>query len=167
MKRFFIVLAVFFTFSTFSINDVCAQEMSKGSGLLNVGFGFVPGFGANVSYDFGLIDALEPGIFTIGGMVGIQTWGKNYSYREEYRVNSFLVSSRATYRYPINRTFEVYATVMLGVNIMSYSKYYKDENLPFFGTTVGCRYSFSHALSVFTEIGYNIAYFNGGLSFSF
>ena len=165
MKRFFIVLAIV---STMSVNAMYAQEMQKGMSLVNVGLGFVPGWGLNASYDYGIVDTWGPGIFTVGGYIGFGSWGKKYTGHANYRDNAFAFAPRATYRYAINKSFEVYGTAMLGVVVHSYSNYYNNENNAYFATTVGCRYTFSGNISVFSEIGFNeISFLNGGLCFSF
>ncbi|MDR1172151.1 MAG: porin family protein [Bacteroidales bacterium] len=166
MKRFFIVLAVV---CTIGIGVSHAQEMKTGMSLFNVGLGLVPGIGINASYDYGLIDKWGPGIFTIGGYAGYENWGKTLSGSGDYRVNAFAFAPRATYRYAINSSFEVYATAMLGAIVYSYSKnYVNNTSGVLFGTTAGCRYSFGKNIAVFAEVGYNeMSYLNGGLSFSF
>ncbi len=165
MKKFFVILIALCVIGMATSH---AQEMKKGMSLANIGLGFVPGVGLNFSYDYGLIDTWGPGIFTIGGFIGFANWGKTYSGFGDYRVNQFAFAPRATYRYAINKSFEVYATAMLGAYFESYSKYDFDNGSGvFFGTTAGCRYTFSNNLSVFGEIGYNISYLNGGLSISF
>jgi hypothetical protein len=166
MKRVFIVLVAI---CTIGISVSHAQEMKKGMSLFNVGLGFVPGIGVNASYDFGLVDKWGPGIFTIGGYVGYETWGKTYSGFGDYRVNAFAFAPRATYRYAINKSFEVYGASMLGAIVYSYSKDYNDDSGNVFFTVVaGCRYSFSNSMAVFAEVGYNdLSYLNGGLSFAF
>ena len=169
MKRFFIVLAVV---STLGVAAIQAQEMQKGMSLFNVGIGFVPGWGINASYELGVIDTWGPGIFTVGGYVGYANWGATHKlltgHKDDYRVNAMAFSPRATYRYAINRSFEVYGTVMLGVVHRSYSKYEDNKTRPYYATIVGCRYTFAGNISVFAETGLNeISFLNGGLCFSF
>ena len=165
MKRFFIALMAV---CTIGISASHAQEMKKGTSLFNVGLGFFPGVGVNVSYDYGLVNNWGPGIFTVGGYVGFANWGKTYTGNLDYRVNSFAFSPRATYRYSINKSFEVYGAAMLGAVVYSYSKYVNNESKVFVATTAGCRYSFSRNMAVFAEVGYNeLSYVNGGLSFLF
>ena len=163
MKRFFIALVVV---STLCIGVTDAQQMQKGMSLFNVGLGLAPGVGVNVSYDYGLIDAWGPGIFTVGGYVGYQNY-KTWTDNLDYRANALFFTPRATYRYAINKSFEVFGTAMLGAVFYSYSKYKDGRSDVRFSTTAGCRYSFTPDISVFAEVGYNIAYLNGGLSFSF
>jgi hypothetical protein len=167
MKRFFIVLAISCTVCS---GIAQAQEMEKGKSLLNAGLGFIPGWGLNVSYDYGLVDKWGPGIFTIGAYAGFENWGKTYHIllnSESYRANAFAFAPRATYRYAVNSSFEVYGAAMLGAVIYSYSEYLANESKPLVGITAGCRYSFASNLSVFAAVGYGISYLNGGVSFSF
>ena len=168
MKRFLIVLAVI---CAIGCNLSHAQEMKQGMSLFNVGLGFVPGAGINASFDYGLVDDWGPGIFTVGGYVGCRTWGRTYAGLVDYRDNAFAFAPRATYRYAIDRSFEVYGAAMLGAFIRFYSEKINESNGKsgvFFGSVAGCRYTFSGNISVFAEIGYNdIAMLNGGLCFSF
>jgi len=160
MKRFFVVLAVI---CMIGVSLSHAQEMKKGMSLFSAGLGFLPGVGINSSFDYGLVNSWGPGIFTVGGYVGYGNWGKS-----NYRVHAFGFAPRATYRYAINRSFEVYGATMFGAVVYSYSNHHSNKNDSFFGTTVGCRYSFKGNISVFAEIGYHeISHLNGGLSFSF
>jgi len=165
MKRFFIVLAVV---STVGISMMNAQEMQKGMSLFNVGLGFVPGWGLNASYDFGIVDTWGPGVFTVGGYVGFANWGATI-IRDDYRITQFIFAPRATYRYAINTSFEVYGAAMFGAYYTndSYRDYKNNHSGIYAATTVGCRYSFSKNLSVFAELGYNVTVLNGGLSFAF
>ena len=168
MKKILIVLAVI---CTIGFNESHAQEMKKGMSLFNVGLGLVPGFGLNVSYDYGLIDAWGPGIFTIGCYAGFSNWGKTYPakpHHVDYSVNAFAFAPRATYRYAINKVFEVYGTAYIGAMTEFHSTYYDNRSVPFFAITAGCRYSFGSNIAVFAEIGYlYMSFLNGGLSFSF
>jgi len=168
MKRFFIVFTIVITVG---IHGTHAQRMQKGMSLFNAGLGLVPGLGLNISYDYGLIDEWGPGIFTIGGYAGFANWGKAYPAKPhylDYRVNAFAFASRTTYRYAINKQFEVYGVVMLGGVSYSYSAYIHNAIGLFFAVTGGCRYSFNSNITVFAEMGFNeISLLNGGLSFSF
>ena len=168
MKRFFIIVAVLCAVWG---NSLYAQEMKKGMSLFNVGLGFVPGVGINASFDFGLVDDWGPGIFTVGGYAGFGTRERTHG-NVGFRENTFAFAPRATYRYAIDRSFEVYGTAMLGALIQSYSKTLPNgsngKSGLFFGSAAGCRYTFTGNFSVFAEVGYSdIACLNGGLCFSF
>ena len=165
MKRIFVFIFVVGLIGTSAAH---AQKMRNGMSLFNVGIGLVPGVGLNASYDYGLINTWGPGVFTVGGFVGFQNWGKTHpDHHSDYRTTVFAFSPRATYRYAINDSFEVYGTVMLGALIHTYSKHFDNATDVYFATTVGCRFTFARNVSVFAEMGYNIAILNGGLSFSF
>ncbi|MDR2039855.1 MAG: porin family protein [Bacteroidales bacterium] len=165
MKKFFVALMAI---CTVGITLSHAQKMEKDMSLVNIGLGFLPGVGVNVSYDYGLVDKWGPGVFTIGGFVGFSNWGRNISGMGDYRQTRWAISPRATYRYAINPDFEVYGAVMTGLYFNTYSKYRDNSTGLFWGTTAGCRYSFMKNMSVFAEIGYNdVAALNGGISISF
>jgi len=154
-----------------SINVSQAQEMEKGMSLFNVGFGFVPGWGINASYDFGLIDSWGSGIFTIGGYVGYGSWWKRYSIsKRRYHIKEIALAfaPRVTYRYSIEPSFEIFGTLMFGAAVFSYSELFDNMNKSYFATTAGCRYSFSSNFAAFVEIGYSeTSFMNVGLCFSF
>ena len=169
MKKILIVLTV--VICTMGFGESHAQEMKKEMSLFGVGLGLVPGFGLNVSYDYGVVNEWGPGIFTIGGYAGFSNWGTTYStkpHRVDYRVNAFAFAPRATYRYAVNKLFEVYGAAMIGAMIEFHSEYYDNKGKPFIATTAGCRYSFGSHIAVFAEIGYHeMSFLNGGLCFSF
>lgn len=170
MKNIFIVLSII---CAINVNVSKAQEMRKGMSLFNAGMGIFPGWGINASYDFGLVDSWGPGIFTIGCYVGYGNWTKSELVKPsntkfDYRVRAFAFAPRATYRYAVNSSFEIYGTVMFGATAYSYSEFYNNESGNFFAVTAGCRYSlFNSNFAVFAEIGNLVSYLNGGLSYSF
>ena len=160
MKRFFIALM---TICIIGIGTSHAQEMKKGTSLFNVGLGFINGWGLNASYDYGLVDSWGPGVFTIGGYVGFDNW----SYNTDVRATEFGFAPRATYRYSINKSFEVYGAAMLGAHVTNYTTSKANISGIIFAATAGCRYSFARNIAVFAEVGYSISLINGGLSFLF
>ena len=156
MKRFFIVLAIS---CAVSIGAVDAQEMQKGSTLLNLGMGLGPGVGANISLDYGLIDEWGDGIFTLGGFVGIHS-SHTYVGGVNYALIAF--APRATYRYTIDHRFEVYGVFSLG------AFFYTGDHSgggPFWGIAAGGRYNLPGNISLFTELGHNLSGLTLGLSF--
>ena len=168
MKKYFVVLAVLCTVGT----SVAQAQMEKGSGLISAGLGLFDGWGINASYDHGLVDTWGPGLFTIGAYVGFQTWGDKITGTGlgDFRINKFAFAFRATYRYQINESFEVYGALMTGIHTTSYSEKWGGDNftdLFWGGPIAGCRWSLSPNMSIFGEIGYSLSWLNGGLSFSF
>jgi len=168
MKKIFTVLAII---CVATVNVSQAQEMEKGMSLFNAGFGFIPGWGINASYDYGLIDTWGSGVFTIGGYVGYGNWREKYSIsKTKYRVNSkvFTFAPRITYRYSIEDRFEIFGTVMFGAAVHSYSELFDNTYRSYFAATVGCRYSFSEHIAIFYEIGNTeTSNMTVGLCFSF
>ncbi|MDL2290337.1 hypothetical protein LJB95_02920 [Paludibacteraceae bacterium OttesenSCG-928-F17] len=163
MKKLVLFISFILVFGT-SVS--CAQKMEVGNSLINVGAGFVSGVGLTVTYDYGLIDSWGPGLFTIGGIVGFNTWRESYSQNNRYRETTWAFAPRATYRYSIIPQFEVYGSFMFGVRLNSYSDYYNNRLRVFVGATGGCRYIFNPRLSVFAEVGYMTSIINAGLSIS-
>ena len=171
MKRFFLILAVLYAIIT---GNALSQEMQKGSSVLNLGLGFVEGglldigelgVGMNVAYDYGLIDTWGPGIFTIGGFVGFSTRSPH-----NIRYTNWGITPRATYRYPISSSFEVYGTAMVGLYLVTNSLDLVDTKYRHLvASTVGLRHWFGSNISIFTELGVfgSVLLFNGGLGFSF
>ena len=166
MKRFFIVAV----FCTVGVLTTSAQEMQKGSSLINVGLGLIDGrsydsgAGLNVAYDYGLVDTWGPGIFTIGGFIGFSTWQKY-----DFRTTKWGITPRVAYRYPINNTFDVYGTAMLGINLWTYSNTDYITRKELFASSIGLRYTFGSNVGIFAEYGVFgcVSLLNGGLSFSF
>ena len=176
MKKYFVVLAALCMMGT----SVAQAQMGKGSNLFNVGLGLGSGedhvdggFGLNASFDHGLVDTWGPGLFTIGGFAGFHTYGKSEKILDvgiDWRYNIIALAFRATYRYSLNESFEVYGALMTGLKIR-YAKVDKNSasetDIFWGGPIAGCRYSFSPNMAVFAELGYSLQYFNGGLSFAF
>lgn len=172
MKR--ILMIVLLTCTTNTL--VVAQEMHEGTNLLSLGVGGVPGIGANLSYDHGLLETWGPGVLTIGAFAG----GDSKTERLEqggitYTHMKWFFAPRVTYRYTIVPKWEIYGAAMLGIALdrFKYSNHFvvearqQDENKLGFGLAAGGRYCLSPKLSVFTELGYNISYLNVGVSFDF
>ncbi|MDR1667210.1 MAG: hypothetical protein LBS03_05920 [Bacteroidales bacterium] len=163
IKKLFVLLLVF----SGNMSIVHAQpSLSKGSGLVNVGVGVVPGVGGNVSYDYGLIDYWGPGLFTVGGYLSVSAYDKRYEGIDRRDRNYFL-SPRATYRYSVNSRFEVFGSVMIGLLITDDNYGYPlDISL---GIMAGCRFFVTDNVGFFAEGGVNIrsTCFNGGLTIAF
>ena len=168
MKKYFVVLAVLYTISTGAL-QAQALQMNKGSNLFSAGLGLVEGWGFNASFDHGLVDTWGPGLFTIGGFAGFQSWNRNIILLGKYSVNNYAFAVRCTYRYYINHSFEVYGAAMTGLKTVSYSENWggTDKVRPFQAVIGGCRYSFAPNISVFGEVGGSLSFLNGGLSFTF
>ena len=155
MKKIFKILAII---CAMNAGVLQAQEMENGMSLFNVGFGMIPGWGINVSYDYGIIDTWGPGVLTVGGYVGYGNWWKVFSIsKTSHHVNvfSFAFAPRVTYRYSIEPSFEIFGTLMFGAAVFKYSGLFDKGSKSYITTTAGCRYSFGEHFAVFAETGYN------------
>ncbi|MDR2847736.1 MAG: hypothetical protein LBV39_01390 [Bacteroidales bacterium] len=146
------------------------SSLSKGSSLVNVGVGVVPGFGGNASYDYGLIDHWGPGLFTVGGYFSTSVRNKNYGfgkYEVTHKETKLFFAPRASYRYSINPKFEIFGSMMIGLLVIN--SHEDVDQKAAFGLMAGCRYFFTNSFGVFAEGGANIdaTCLNGGICFSF
>ena len=168
MKKIFTILAVI---CAMNAGELQAQEMENGMSLFNVAFGFTPGWGINVSYDYGIIDTWGPGVLTIGAYTGYGMRWKRYSIMKiKHHVNetAFTFAPRVTYRYSVESSFEIFGTLMFGAAFFSYSTLFDNASSSYFTTTAGCRYSFNDNFAAFAEIGYSeTSCLNIGLCYSF
>ncbi|MDR1865883.1 MAG: hypothetical protein LBR08_09980 [Bacteroidales bacterium] len=163
MKKFFTFL---FVCTLAGATCLQAQEMQKNTSLLSASAGFLPGVGAGISYDYGLIDTWGPGVFTVGGYIGYTHLGKSY-YGDNrfFKDVRYFISPRVTYRYTINNTFEVYGTFMLGYYVGTTATINAYKALP--AITAGYRYFLTDKISLFAETGFNITILNAGFNLSF
>lgn len=152
-----ILMSVMLTTAAYS------QQMEKGANLISAGVGLFSGFGANVAYDYGVIDEWGPGIFTVGGFIG----GSSKS-ETGYNRNRWFFAPRATYRYTLNDKVELYGAAMIGIRVTSYSNIDRSSTSGIdLAIAAGCRYNFGPNISGFAEMGNNVNLLNVGISFAF
>jgi hypothetical protein len=160
-KLFFLVLCVGFVSTSHA-----QSSLSKGSSLVNVGAGFLPGIGGNASYDYGLIDHWGPGLFTVGGYFNAAVH-TDKSGSLKYKRTKLFFAPRASYRYSINTKFEIFGSVMIGLLVKETPSEYQSYGA--FGLMGGCRYFFTKGFGVFAEggVNYETTCLNVGVSFAF
>jgi len=146
----------------------------KGTMILGIRAGVVPGFGANVVGDYTLVDSWWKGHFTVGGYVGYNNRSYHWSgYTSHY--SNFAIMPRATYGLNLTKEFEVHVGVMTGLTFQldrwvydspsvsndSYSHYYFTH-----AELVGARYMFNEKFGAEAEIVYSgyMSYFNAGVT---
>lgn len=183
MKKVFMLLMVaFMTLAVSQTAQAIENPNPKGSSVVGIHGGYYPGFGANVTYDYTLIDSWWKGHFTVGAFVGFNTraWhydGYYYDYTERWM--NFGVMPRATYGLNITKDFEVHAGVMLGVAMRHYSytydyhyEGYHGDYDPYndwgfcHGEVLGARYYFTPKIGVEVEMNYSsyMSWLNAGLT---
>ncbi len=196
MKK--LLLAIFVTASI----ATQAQAFKQGQVNINLGLGVGNTFiytGAtnilpliNLSGEYGITDDIGLGLF-LGYSGATQTYnygynksGGYYTYQDRYRWNFFIVGVRSAYHFnnllklsdtKLGDKVDIYAGLMLGYNIATYSYTSTDPGHPansysssryggiawnVFG---GARFMFTEKVGVFGELGYGVSVFNGGLTF--
>lgn len=196
MKK--ILLAIFVTASM----AIQAQAFKQGQVNINLGLGVGNTFiyvGAtsvlpliNLSGEYGITDDIGAGLY-LGYTGASYTYsgsyfkaGGYYTYQDKYRWNFFIVGVRSAYHFnnllklsdtKVGDKLDLYAGLMLGYNIASYSYTSNDPGHPYntystssyggvaWNVFAGARFMFSERVGVFGELGYGVSVFNGGLTF--
>ena len=176
--------------TTLFTTNVNAQSFEKGDFDLNatIGFGNAWYYGTYyhmglpfiaVAADYGLKEDWGPGVFGIGGVIGISTVKTKYSYIGAdygYKYTNFSIVPRATYHYQFVDKLDTYAGVATGITIRSGKEYGDyplgapdDSGVRFVITAfVGAKYYLTDNLAVMSEIYvYDLAIFNIGVGFKF
>lgn len=178
MKKVLLLSAfAFLMFATSFKAQAIEDPNPKGTMVIGIRAGFLPGFGGNVVGDYTLVDSWWKGHFTVGGYAGFNTriynWG---NYSSHY--SNIAVMPRATYGLNITKSFEVHAGVMLGVNFQLDRWVYNSTTLPnetynhwYFshGELVGARFMFTNSFGAEVEFIYSgyQSYLNAGITLKF
>ena len=181
MKKVLLLSAVAFLMLATSFKAQAIEDPNpKGTMVLGLHAGYYPGFGANATFDYTLVDSWWKGHFTVGGYVGYNGRKYNYDYFTD-RWTNFAVMPRATYGLNITENFEVHAGVMLGVSFNSYRYVYnesytgthdvtKGSSVHFsHGEIIGARYYFTPNFGVEAEFNYTgwMSWLNAGVTLKF
>lgn len=157
MKKVFMLAMVAFMTLTLSQKAFAIENPNpKGTKVLGIHAGGYPGFCANATFDYTLVDSWWKGHFTVGGYVGFT----HYSYW-----NYMAAMPRATYGLNITKDFEAHAGLMAGYAFWSYDGFHGDFVQ---GEIIGCRYYFTPKFGVEAEMNYiwpqYMSYFNVGVT---
>jgi hypothetical protein len=186
MKKFLVSALLLIT----SFTCVYAQEVTKGTKLLNLGIGLGSAYAysgskltippVHASLEVGVADKIS-----VGGLIGYtaSSWSQFYTFGEKYtwKFSYLVVGARGSYHFLSNDKADVYAGLMLAYNAAS-SKFETNDpdlrdlyNSGFinkvsvgglaFGAHVGGRYMFSEKVGGFAELGYNISWLSLGATF--
>lgn len=176
-KIFMLVMVAFMTLAVSQEAKAIENPNPKGTSVLGIHAGYYPGFGANVTYDYTLIDSWWKGHFTVGAYVGYNMRTYRYTYYRD-RWTNFAAMPRVTYGLNITKDFEVHAGVMLGVAYHRWSYDYDDgyfyDDDYYYGSSwhfshgeiIGARYYFTPKIGVEVEFNYSgyMSWLNAGLT---
>jgi hypothetical protein len=173
---------------SFSFNAANAQIFVKGSTDLNLQIGFGTTWYLSSYYhtslplisvgmDYGLREDWGPGVFGIGGIIGLSTSKYEYGYLGYdygYKYTNFVIAPRATYHYQFIDKLDTYGGVVTGIEIVS-GKEYGDWITGYepssdagvnvvFTAFAGAKYYLTESFAVMSEIYvYDLALFNIGV----
>ncbi|MGD2033969.1 MAG: outer membrane beta-barrel protein [Bacteroidales bacterium] len=190
LKKSTLIAAIALVAISFASSNLNAQSFEKSDFDLNfqVGFGHAWYYGTyykgglpfiSVGADYALRDDWGPGVFGIGGVVGVSTVKTEYSYYNGtygYRYTSFSIVPRATYHYQFIDKLDTYAGVATGITIRSGKEYgdypydIPDDSGARFviSAFAGVKYYLTDNFSVMSEIYvYDLATFNIGVGLKF
>ena len=159
-----------------------AQVFSKGSADLNLQIGFGTTYYLNSTYsaglpllsaavDYGLRDDWGPGVFGIGGIIGVHTL-KHEPVDPDfgYKYTRVVLAPRATYHYQLLDKFDTYGGALLGLDIVSDNKYgdWTGEDAKskagvgaVFSIYIGAKMYVTDKFSIMTEFyAFDMAFFN-------
>jgi len=180
------VVLVIIIISNFAFHTAFAQKpipidpMSRGSWLLNFGFGpGVPVFGngagfgpaGKIAFETGMWE-LGPGVLTLGGEAGFSFFA--HKFGEDWRETwvNMMFGARSAYHYGWEvRGLDTYGGIPLGIGFCAnrYDDQPGHDNAfpvyPYLGFFFGASYFFTNKIGVNGEIGYNSTYANIGLVF--
>ena len=174
-----------------------AQVFQKGTKMLSFGIGLgdryigsgysivVPPLQAN--FDLGITNKIGIGYIGIGGIIGysINRYDYNYAfynYNYRYTYSNLTIASRGTYHFDLDiDKLDLYAGIIIGVNISSVSEKYTGNGKPVpgyvynpdghgglvAGPFAGARYMFSENFGAYSELGYAVSILTVGVSFKF
>lgn len=141
-----------------------------------------------INYDRGTNIKAGPGVIGIGGYFGYKSQGYSATYfygTEDWRWTYLMFGVRGTYHWNSwhgNDKLDMYAGVTLGTRITSYSDRSVYNNTAFEATYrrtsrypaaahgglfAGVRYYFAKGFGVYSELGADITFVQGGLCFQF
>lgn len=126
-------------------------------------------------YDQGIIEDVGPGNIGIGGVLAFKNSHYKYGNGDRATWSNVIIGIRGTYHLTLlrdkNARFDPYGGVTTGVRIFRYRDRFYDESYgtiyPVVGLFVGAKYNFTKNIGAFAELGYDISFLRGGLSFSF
>jgi hypothetical protein len=166
-----------------------SQQFKKSTGALNVGIGLGSGLYSGhhykmsippiiLAYDHGITEKLGIGYISLGGYFAISGSKWEYDdgfYNYGWKYTYFTVGPRAAYHFDVVDVLDLYAGILVGVNIVS-SKSFGDTSMGSYSAQktgiahaefAGIRYYFTPVIGAFAELGYGVTYLTLGVTFKF
>ena len=158
-----LVMVAFMTLAMSQTAQAIENPNPKGTSVLGLHAGYYPGFGANATFDYTLVDSWWKGHFTVGGYGGFNM--RPY-VGYDYHYSNFAVMPRVTYGLNITKEFEVHAGVMAGVAFQTWSGAERLYSYFTHGEIVGARYYFTPKFGAEVEMNYTgyMSWFNVGVT---
>lgn len=176
---------LFYMFFAVVAKTTFGQSFENGAGYFHAGIGFGTPYGyegskmglppLHVSFEKGITDNIG-----LGGLIGYSSskyessiLGDTYSLKFSY----LIVGARGAYHFTQVEQADVYIGGMLGYNIASAKFSSTNSDLEKFvtkpkvggvayGGFIGARKSVGESLTIFGELGYNIAWISAGVCFN-
>ena len=165
------------------------QQFTKSTGALNVGIGIGTGLYSgsfykmtippiSLSYHHGVSEKLGIGYISVGGYVAISGSKWEYDdalYNYGWKYTYITVGPRAAYHFDVVDALDLYAGLLVGVNIVS-SKAFGDNAMSTYNAQktglahaefAGIRWYFTPVMAAFAEVGYGVTYLTLGVAFKF
>ena len=172
MKKVIAILAVAIIGMSAAFSAKAIEDPNpKGTKVVGVQVGFLPGIGGSAYGEYVLVDSWWKGHFSVGAHLGFRHWSSH--------INDFAIAPRASYGLNITDKFEAHVAVVTGIGIESYpyTDYINGDVVTrtklslglCYGTLVGARFFFSESFGASAEVGYigYAPYTNVGVCFKF
>lgn len=170
MKKIVAILAVALIGMSAAFSAKAIEDPNpKGTLVVGAQVGVMP-LGTNVFGDYVLVDSWWKGHFTVGGQVGLSTFGYGWG-----RYTYFDIAPRVTYGLNITNQFEVHVGVLSGIGFTmdrfesgDHYEVHNDFRLVYGGVT-GVRFFFSDKFGATAEIigAGHYSTFNAGIVMKF
>ena len=173
MKKIVAILAVALIGMSAAFSAKAIEDPNpKGTKVVGLQAGFLPGIGGSVYGEYVLVDSWWKGHFSVGAHIGFRHYGTGLGYN----YNEFALAPRASYGLNITEQFEAHVAVVSGLGFSGYTYNYSDGTKSHsssvglcYGTLVGARYFLSEGFGLSAEVGYlgYAPYTNVGICFKF
>lgn len=162
-KIVYVIVAVVALLAGTSRAEAIEPQFAKGTmiGAMNLGIDWAR-LGANVTFDYVLVDSWWKGHFTVGGEMDFSHW-TNISE------NNFCIMPRATYGLNITDAFEVHVGLAEGLGFWNYPDTKTKGTSLSSSEFVGLRFFLNDSFGFSAEAGYAnfLPYLRGGIALKF